>query len=157
MFCTESPVSDLHSTMLLLYHKTVLKKEGTSSSFTFHYASTLSERAGCTKTDIQNLHSTMLLLYLSLIQPEHLLRKIYIPLCFYFIGFSALFFFLKILIYIPLCFYFIADAVDYANGKQQFTFHYASTLSNLPAELSHHIYRFTFHYASTLSTMMTGQ
>ena len=54
------------------------------------------------------LHSTMLLLYRR--QRRDLRWKkswIYIPLCFYFIGFFYKFNEKAILIYIPLCFYFI--------------------------------------------------
>ena len=61
---------------------------------------------------------------------------IYIPLCFYFIlrrtGISSG----TTRIYIPLCFYFIAVHAGAGNGDQPFTFHYASTLSDLRRRLS---------------------
>ena len=54
---------DLHSTMLLLYRRAGWSTAGTGPGFTFHYASTLSDwRNHCL-----------------------VIRKIYIPLCFYFI------------------------------------------------------------------------
>ena len=59
------PVSaaDLHSTMLLLYHDAAGKEDHTLSTFTFHYASTLSDSAFARCFKSLNLHSTMLLLY----------------------------------------------------------------------------------------------
>ena len=54
-------------------------------------------------------------------------------------------------LYIPLCFYYI-DWLD-ANGydRDDFTFHYASTISQRLHGESHRVYSFTFHYASTIS------
>ena len=76
------------------------------------------------------LHSTMLLLYLHcicMIIDQHI---IYIPLCFYFIT--------KLL-------------VGNSASLTLFTFHYASTLSNVLCTSIALISAFTFHYASTLS------
>ena len=97
----------LHSTMLLLYP--ALRHQKTSSH--------------------SHLHSTMLLLYRNEISIWHRIKRIYIPLCFYFIGDPAspeaiesihlhstmLLLYLQRInpieegeeIYIPLCFYFI--------------------------------------------------
>ena len=100
-------LSILHSTMLLLY----LCSGVNSSSitvFTFHYASTLSMEAFMIYDDSVFLHSTMLLLY-----------RIY--KC----SSSVQFFF-----YIPLCFYFIFSNTIVSLSGINFTFHYASTLSN---------------------------
>ena len=54
--------------------------------FTFHYASTLSGIIAIHRFPFSDLHSTMLLLYRSMIGLSFCLMKIYIPLCFYFIG-----------------------------------------------------------------------
>ena len=53
--------------------------------FTFHYASTLSEKQQHVVLGMLNLHSTMLLLYLcwDVVVASNI--SIYIPLCFYFI------------------------------------------------------------------------
>ena len=77
----------------------------------------------------KNLHSTMLLLYQKLNIILGKIRKIYIPLCFYFIPWSA-----------PTFLH-----------PSWFTFHYASTLSHCGAADAEKYVRFTFHYASTLS------
>ena len=75
----------LHSTMLLLYLK--------CPSCGLHIG--------------RNLHSTMLLLY-RIAEPQvHRFKLIYIPLCFYFIGWNHSGFYVCCSIYIPLCFYFI--------------------------------------------------
>ena len=77
------------------------------NSFTFHYASTLS------KTLVQDCHDC----------------DIYIPLCFYFI-----------------------ETLEVENIHPEiFTFHYASTLSLTDDRISYRVMEFTFHYASTLS------
>ena len=127
--------------------------------FTFHYASTLS---GTSAWNFVRLPS------------------IYIPLCFYFIE-EPVFRYREASkeIYIPLCFYFIDIRSIEESWDDEFTFHYASTLSGTETILSrlfsylHSImlllYRrgnrstnqtkkFTFHYASTLSTslLVTG-
>ena len=90
-------LSDLHSTMLLLYQSLLYSSLFSFTSFTFHYASTLSQ-----------------------IIPQCLnLLFIYIPLCFYFIEFGRPIKQLHILIYIPLCFYFILEDYympEYANN-----------------------------------------
>ena len=55
--------TDLHSTMLLLYHRQLWQTQS-PQVFTFHYASTLSGSSPAFLRSISNLHSTMLLLYL---------------------------------------------------------------------------------------------
>ena len=77
----------------------------------------------------------MLLLYLKSIKLVHIPEYIYIPLCFYFISIST---------------FFTVTA-------QQFTFHYASTLSIPRGCESARIPPFTFHYASTLSNVSSGR
>ena len=57
------PRSHLHSTMLLLYPASSDTRFMMISSFTFHYASTLSKYYSEGDTVYLNLHSTMLLLY----------------------------------------------------------------------------------------------
>ena len=108
-----SPISSivailyLHSTMLLLYRlkaairsKLVANLHSTMLLLYLHHAR-------CIIDIVIHLHSTMLLLYLVLRYRPASAPCIYIPLCFYFIDrFCVLF----------------ADA-------DQFTFHYASTLS----------------------------
>ena len=76
---------DLHSTMLLLYR--------------FHRVLVI--------VVYDDLHSTMLLLYPDWLLPRGIPSPIYIPLCFYFIGFLPSLCTRPVLIYIPLCFYFI--------------------------------------------------
>ena len=113
----------LHSTMLLLYPAAApiffaifliyiplcfyfIRDKETHirniSTFTFHYASTLSRCDRCSsQKPRQYLHSTMLLLYRCSVQRTECELQIYIPLCFYFIeaGRSRTGY--------PLCFYFI--------------------------------------------------
>ena len=102
-----TPWSDLHSTMLLLYLCSARAISWSYWLFTFHYASTLSESKFHKKISIANLHSTMLLLY---------------------------------------------RGIRYATiSSIRFTFHYASTLSSLLMTIWNSIFIFTFHYASTLS------
>ena len=96
----------LHSTMLLLYQKYILNNSPTAS-FTFHYASTLSDVSPDPVLLILHLHSTMLLLY----------RRLTVVSVF------------SICIYIPLCFYFIGPCGPMILTVFGFTFHYASTLS----------------------------
>ena len=122
---------NLHSIMLLLYPLWSKGNSPVSLAFTFHYASTLSLLSQyCLYPDLTftfhyastlslqtrplrlrqlHLHSIMLLLYpwrpwsTSLIQ----------------------------IIYIPLCFYFIVWRCREESGHAKFTFHYASTLSDV--------------------------
>ena len=122
---------NLHSIMLLLYPIMASYEHVDFLLFTFHYASTLS----CTELENawfgRNLHSIMLLLYRSRVQRTGYFSKIYIPLCFYFIGAFGRWWNLqtinlhsimlllyrirdcgtvcKDIIYIPLCFYFISQ------------------------------------------------
>ena len=119
--------------------------------FTFHYASTLSPPRQPCDPVIYNLHSTMLLLYR--IPPAVMASWI-------------------LFIYIPLCFYFILPSSPKIVYNTPFTFHYASTLSEIGSRGGVHFhnlhstmlllylyailtkgvdYEFTFHYASTLS------
>ena len=77
------------------------------------------------------LHSTMLLLYLPLIPAQAFSFSIYIPLCFYFIVEDIIRKHLNDGIYIPLCFYFIVFKTPDRCKKEEFTFHYASTLSGV--------------------------
>ena len=102
---------DLHSTMLLLYpiwlmiartsrctiyiplcfyfiRSWVASIVSSPFQFTFHYASTLSLVLVEAELPEKNLHSTMLLLYRRTSPPLRSILPIYIPLCFYFIGFS---------------------------------------------------------------------
>ena len=58
---------------------------------------------------------------------------IYIPLCFYFIAEPPPHRTDRGAIYIPLCFYFIHHRSAGCARRTPFTFHYASTLSRLPA------------------------
>ena len=117
----------LHSTMLLLY-PSLLKNHCTVSSFTFHYASTLSRCMSARSNWISHLHSTMLLLYPSLsaswvayrrnlhstmlllypIVPEN--RLLFFLFTFHYastLSRTSRQISLLLPIYIPLCFYFI--------------------------------------------------
>ena len=100
------------------------------STFTFHYASTLSSPTSNTLLTSNG---------------------IYIPLCFYFIRDHHEIMTSGFRIYIPLCFYFIFLYRDHQGHGILFTFHYASTLSCHRRCCSHDQQQFTFHYASTLS------
>ena len=82
---TQGCVSDLHSTMLLLYHSTYADK----------------------RAWVFDLHSTMLLLYPEAVYAPNDINRIYIPLCFYYIGQSWSGWDNGYQIYIPLCFYYI--------------------------------------------------
>ena len=79
-------VAYLHSTMLLLYLNQSLYTFPYILKFTFHSASTLSTVSYRLYLLRSNLHSTMLLLYLQGIVRLRQDSRIYIPLCFYFIG-----------------------------------------------------------------------
>ena len=98
----------LHSTMLLLYPDSHALTPF-FFDFTFHYASTISEVRYGTQSRKPPLHSTMLLLYHSLMIQSFLLLSLYIPLCFYYILVGG----------------------GGTGGGSYFTFHYASTISNL--------------------------
>ena len=81
-----APNYHLHSTMLLLYRRRVRTTFLLRSTFTFHYASTLSK--SCREWEEKRLfylHSTMLLLYRRHGNIVSSRSCIYIPLCFYFI------------------------------------------------------------------------
>ena len=146
-----SLLTHLHSTMLLLYLRwfQMMGKffciyiplcfyfiryspfiHPSSKSFTFHYASTLSNELTFVFNQITHLHSTMLLLYpTSSTYFAIPFSYIYIPLCFYFIGDSTGKEVCTRYIYIPLCFYFIGGWPCSWRAPAVFTFHYASTLS----------------------------
>ena len=101
------PCIYLHSTMLLLYHSSFLHRFVVSSSFTFHYASTISRLGENHYSGIIDLHSTMLLLYPFSGVGYSPMNPIYIPLCFYYIRYPEEEKSTCIGIYIPLCFYYI--------------------------------------------------
>ena len=73
----------LHSIMLLLYQNVRTALEHLKSTFTFHYASTVSTRMAASIANELNLHSIMLLLYHSAHTSYSIRFNIYIPLCFY--------------------------------------------------------------------------
>ena len=107
-YCPFIRISNLHSTMLLLYPHWGAGTPGRGSRFTFHYASTLS----------------------SLLIDQEVKKYIYIPLCFYFIDQQRTTTDRICFIYIPLCFYFIYNIKEFRTSVFAFTFHYASTLSH---------------------------
>ena len=121
----------LHSTMLLLYRSGSICGPMTATTFTFHYASTLSRRGSAQVKE----HFSFTFHYASTLsersQPPAGARVyIYIPLCFYFIDKECHERLKIVLIYIPLCFYFIRKYnLCIRIHLSQFTFHYASTLS----------------------------
>ena len=121
----------------------------------------------------KTLHSTMLLLYRYPIRSGSCCKKLYIPLCFYYIGTSVRNPLSFSNLYIPLCFYYITRQ---QKGQQRyilslhstmlllypiclkiwtmsntFTFHYASTISKADSAQKKASASFTFHYASTIS------
>ena len=123
-----------------------------------------------------NLHSIMLLLYLNrssryLCQTLH----IYIPLCFYFIGWgdvstldicTHLHSIMLLLypyvaricprsftIYIPLCFYFIQNTRVYRTSRIQIYIPLCFYFISSTATYTFDMVSFTFHYASTLSRL----
>ncbi len=127
----------------------------------------------------KTLHSTMLLLYRYPIRSGSCCKKLYIPLCFYYIGTSVRNPLSFSNLYIPLCFYYITRQ---QKGQQRyilslhstmlllypiclkiwrmsntFTFHYASTIS--PPYRCNTLSNpcFTFHYASTISKADSAQ
>ena len=122
----------LHSTMLLLYPEYPVSYSPVST-FTFHYASTLSKmrKAGWKVTRLY-LHSTMLLLYLCCSMRFLPRWMIYIPLCFYFIKKTGLIFPSGItnLHSTMLLLYRFSPRAERILWPT-FTFHYASTLSRL--------------------------
>ena len=146
-----SPVSNLHSTMLLLYQVSLMAKGKYEYIyiplcfyfipvpslyfpalviFTFHYASTLSTVPLGSTLHRSNLHSTMLLLYQGRSGSPRPTYPIYIPLCFYFIDVATLYSYL----YPPdLHSTMLLLYPGYSHTRQRlplsFTFHYASTLS----------------------------
>ena len=155
--CPRDPVIILylHSTMLLLY-RILFQVISLVYLFTFHYASTLSNRFPRHYAGAVHLHSTMLLLYLWISPVSRFQKFIYIPLCFYFIRNDWKWIAHCSLIYIPLCFYFIrVKEAGLSSRAIKFTFHYASTLSPDPPCLMYPQSSFTFHYASTLSDIDT--
>ena len=122
---------NLHSTMLLLYPYAFYKNGGGKS----HLHSTMlllyPTSLGFTVICCVDLHSTMLLLYPISVRGSSALLPIYIPLCFYFIGSPGCCRRGRFPIYIPLCFYFIERKCRVWPLQPEFTFHYASTLSEI--------------------------
>ena len=165
--------SHLQSTMLLLYQVRTGRKRYLIS-FTFHYASTLSNSPLGNALNAANKFTFHYASTLSKYRAHSMSHG----WLFTFHYASTLSEFAnqcgkKILIYIPLCFYFIAVVPPMSSaGSGSFTFHYASTLSHVSVLLISCILiyiplcfyfiwvtgydindydKFTFHYASTLS------
>ena len=152
---SQSEQINLHSTMLLLYRRSEAQ-DIWFSTFTFHYASTLSRRTRWTRC----------------------VSSIYIPLCFYFILIVHSRSFQRHLIYIPLCFYFISGGTAYfvrrnLNLHSTMLLLYLDHLLEYPVHIVHlhstmlllyqvlqrgrySVSEFTFHYASTLSATYEG-
>ncbi len=128
------PERYLHSTMLLLYLTHPAGLFLPVIPFTFHYASTLSD---CARHCVMEFF-------------------IYIPLCFYFIEISEKYQNILKPIYIPLCFYFICLLQIY---QTYWIAYLHSTMLLLYLENNREICEafpeFTFHYASTLSQSPT--
>ena len=125
--------------------------------FTFHYASTLSR----TDAGEKCLHCLFKFHYASTLSACDIIKYlcgflIYIPLCFYFIKEVSENLRNFCCIYIPLCFYFIFIRSDRLRSR----FHLHSTMLLLyPAPERKAVipgYLFTFHYASTLSDIRAG-
>ena len=130
---TFTPVStlDLHSTMLLLYP---WPSPGSPGSLCIYIPLCFYFIPLCSTTkenSRRNLHSTMLLLYPYHCHARTVKRFIYIPLCFYFILQRRTERPCTLHIYIPLCFYFIHNTTWQYLAQIKFTFHYASTLSEV--------------------------
>ena len=119
--------------------------------FTFHYASTISKAFFSASFSSLTLHSTMLLLYLSSNMSQSKSTSLYIPLCFYYILYEIHRVNYFTILYIPLCFYYIVGRFELSNYQYAFTFHYASTISQLTYLRRIVRVYFTFHYASTIS------
>ena len=100
--------------------------------FTFHYASTLSRRALSCRARVSPIYIPLCFYF---ILSNYIIaergKKIYIPLCFYFIPAAFLILSGTCCIYIPLCFYFIMILCLHPESTVPFTFHYASTLSDM--------------------------
>ena len=122
----------------------------------------------------KTLHSTMLLLYRYPIRSGSCCKKLYIPLCFYYIGTSVRNPLSFSNLYIPLCFYYITRQ---QKGQQRYILSLHSTMLLLYLRRIQHrrklllplhstmlllypgildlllplCYIFTFHYASTIS------
>ena len=185
----------LHSTMLLLYPMRNLNRPDTSeftfhyastlsekgglcggpkAKFTFHYASTLSAQVGIAQVGIAHLHSTMLLLYrykqrhcwdkhphlhstMLLLYPDvpcpckDRARHLHSTMLLLYRRSITAWEPATLTIYIPLCFYFITMRNLNRPDTSEFTFHYASTLSERRKYGICANDPFTFHYASTLS------
>ena len=107
LICPAGTITNLHSTMLLLY----LTSACPSKSIPLNLHSTMLLLYPMSDEELLakalNLHSTMLLLYLIPCVPVNVRDIIYIPLCFYFICGRGGCFRASGNIYIPLCFYFI--------------------------------------------------
>ena len=120
----------LHSTMLLLYHSLAqalnYRENNLHSTMLLLYH--LSAMA--TYVDCINLHSTMLLLYRENIMATKLTgyKHLHSTMLLLYHQTDAKII-LSSTIYIPLCFYFISFTSRQVVNISQFTFHYASTLS----------------------------
>ena len=163
----------LHSTMLLLYRIPSSRLTVSPLWFTFHYASTLSEFALFIFILLYFIYIPLCFYFIILpLLPGRQESAIYIPLCFYFIADhpsmpeSALHLHSTMLLLYRIwpSYKTVAHShlhstmlllypgrLLYAGIRKQFTFHYASTLSEF-ALFS--FSSFTFHYASTLSTLL---
>ena len=150
-FCPVTHTADLHSIMLLLYHRTRWRFSLNWQIYIplcFYFIWIGGSFLPDFYTDLHsimlllypvpadtpsffqaNLHSIMLLLYLNEEIDDDTFLPIYIPLCFYFIGKDDLVLDMDSIIYIPLCFYFITVFHCVSIACFWFTFHYASTLS----------------------------
>ena len=121
-------------------------------TFTFHYASTLSQTQESQTAPYLYIYIPLCFYFIQTRRPfQKALSFIYIPLCFYFINYGQIpiwhwqtnlhsIMLLLYLwqtrgrnpicyIYIPLCFYFIGCRKTELCTADTFTFHYASTLS----------------------------
>ena len=141
----------LHSTMLLLYLdsycrfrlpsvlyiplcfyyiSTLPPAVTNNATFTFHYASTISMVYGDIFHDSYTLHSTMLLLYLGSCCRFRRPSVLYIPLCFYYIRYTA----------------FWTSVPDYPLHSTMLLLYPLATVVLIVL-----VTIFTFHYASTIS------
>ena len=185
----------LHSTMLLLYRIPSSRLTVSPLWFTFHYASTLSEFALFIFILLYFIYIPLCFYFIILpLLPGRQESAIYIPLCFYFIADhpsmpeSALHLHSTMLLLYRIwpSYKTVAHShlhstmlllypgrLLYAGIRKQFTFHYASTLSEFALFIfillffiyiplcfyfihaasgdNKYSYWFTFHYASTLS------
>ena len=93
----------------------------------------------------------MLLLYPNPMVKPWRSEPIYIPLCFYFIGFALRDDGLNTIIYIPLCFYFINRSGSYKTEWYRIYIPLCFYFIHSNNVFQCFFNQFTFHYASTLS------